>query len=133
MSNNTTINIGHVENVNPNVKEVNSTVIVNQTSFVWHPATESPGKRQIVVAFKAKGHENQHYLFECMRFMAADVIPAECYFKMNDGTKKLPVAWAYHDEIIKGITQQMFRDAEAYAWGWWPDDMPIDLPENEED
>lgn len=29
MANKTTINIGHVENINPNVKEVNSTIIVN--------------------------------------------------------------------------------------------------------
>ena len=39
MANKTTINIGHVENVNPNVKEVNSTIIVQPSDIEMIPIT----------------------------------------------------------------------------------------------
>ena len=89
--------------------------------FCWHPATESPGRRRVLMAFTKKDLKPGQYLFSPVRLFADHAIPAECVFE-EDNEKKLPVAWAYYDEVIKGITEKMCKDAEAYAWGWWPDD-----------
>lgn len=111
-----------VENKYPDMKP---------TTFTWHPATESPGKRRIVVAFRVKGHEKDYMLLEVMRFLAPGVTPATCNFKMDDGTKQLAVAWAYYDEIVKGIGDWMIKDAESAAWAWWPDKDNENHNENE--
>lgn len=91
------------------------------TSFTWHPATESPGKRLVVIAFRVKGHENSYFVFDVVRFRTLHITPATCAFKTEDGTKKLAVAWAYYDEITKGIADWMISGAEWEAWAWWPD------------
>ena len=96
----------------------------SKTTFTWHPATESPGKRTVLMAFKVKGHEKAKFTFSDIRFLESGIIPAECHFKTQNGVKKLAVAWAYYDEVVKGITQSMFHDAEFDAWAWWPDDKP---------
>ena len=92
-----------------------------QTVIKWHPATESPGKRRTLMAFTMKHLKAKQYIFMPVRQMSPNVIPAECVFKDDKGRKQLPVAWCYYDEVIKGITERMCRDASAYAWGWWPD------------
>lgn len=92
------------------------------TSIEWHPATETPGKRRVLIAYTKKNLKAGQYIFNSVRFMSPNVIPAECVFKTDDGEKQLPVAWCYYDEAVKGITEQMCRNAAAYAWGWWPDD-----------
>lgn len=91
------------------------------TSFTWHPATESPGKKRVLMAFRVKGHEGDYYVFSVIRFCSSHAIPAACAFKTEEGTKKLAVAWAYYDEITKGITDWMIHSAEFEAWAWWPD------------
>lgn len=93
-----------------------------KTSVVWHPATESPSKRRVLMAFTMRGLKKGQYLFKPVRFMSPQVIPAECAFKSEDGRKQLPVAWCYYDEAIKGITERMCKDAAACAWAWWTDD-----------
>lgn len=92
-----------------------------KTKVIWHPATEKPGKRRVLMAFRRKDLKKGQYLFSPVRFFAQRIIPAETVFTDHDGAKMLPVAWAYYDEVIKGITDQMSKDAAAYAWGWWPD------------
>ena len=106
-----------VENKYPDLKP---------TTFTWHPATESPGKRRVVIALRTKGHENEYMTFNTVRFLAPDVTPATCVFKMKDGTKQLAVAWAYYDEIVKGIVPWMVERAEGAAWPWWPDNANDD-------
>jgi hypothetical protein len=102
-----------VENEFPDLKS---------TTFTWHPATQSPGKRRIVIAFKVKGHENDCMTFETGRFLNPDVTPATCAFKDKNGTKKLAVAWAYYDEISKGIADWMIESAKDAAWAWWDEE-----------
>ena len=101
-----------VENKYPDMKP---------TTFTWHPATESPGKKRVVMAFKVKGHENSHCVFETVRFLSPNVTPASCTFTNEEGVKQLPIAWAYYDEIAKGIEDWMFERAKSEAWAWWPD------------
>lgn len=101
-----------VENQYPDMKP---------TTFTWHPATESPGKRLVVIAFRVKGHENDYMLMQVVRFLSPDVIPATCEFHTDDGAKELAVAWAYYDEITRGIAEWMISRAEHAAWAWWPD------------
>lgn len=96
-----------------------------KTSVIWHPATESPGKRRVLMAFTMKGLKKGQYLFTPVRYFNTGVIPAEGEFKNDKGEKQLPVAWAYYDEVIKGITERMSRNAAAYAWSWWPDNDTI--------
>lgn len=91
------------------------------TTFTWHPATESPGKKRVLMAFRVKGHEEDHFLVSVIRFLSPGVIPATVAFKTDDGVKKLAVAWAYYDEITKGIADWMATGAEHEAWAWWPD------------
>jgi hypothetical protein len=91
------------------------------TTFMWHPATESPGKRRILLAVRVKGHEHEYMLMRVVRFCAPNTTPATCIFKNEDGVKELPIAWAYYDEIIKGIADWMVDRAESAAWAWWPD------------
>lgn len=94
---------------------------MSQHPFQWHPATERPGKRRVLMAFTKKTLKKGQYLFMPVRLFSDRVIPAESEFNDHDGSKMLPVAWTYYDEAINGITQQMREDAERYAWGWWPD------------
>ncbi len=91
------------------------------TTFTWHPATESPGKKRVLMAFRVKGHEEDHFLVSVIRFLSPGVTPATVAFKTDDGIKKLPVAWAYYDEITKGIADWMVTYAEYEAMAWWPD------------
>ena len=91
------------------------------TSFTWHPATESPGKKRVLMVFRVKGHEGDYYNFSVIRFCSPHAIPASCAFKTEGGTKQLAVAWAYYDEITKGIADWMIHSAEFEAWAWWPD------------
>ena len=91
------------------------------TSFTWHPATESPGKRRVLMAFCVKGHETDCYDFSVVRFCQQGVTPATCAFKTDDGVKKLAVAWAFYDEITKGIADWMISSSESTAWAWWPE------------
>jgi len=95
---------------------------LKQTTFTWHPATESPGMRRIIIAFRVKGHENDHLIFNVVRFLERGAQPATVKFTADDGTKQLPVAWAYYDEFVKGIEEWMIKRATYAAWGWWPDD-----------
>ena len=101
-----------VENEYPDLKP---------TPITWHPAIQSPGKRRVVMAFVVKGRPTNQYLFEEVQFLSPGVEPATCEFKTDEGTEKLAVAWAYYDEITKGIKEWMIRRAECHAWGWWPD------------
>lgn len=101
-----------VENEYPDLKP---------TTFTWHPATQSPGTRRVVIAFRVKGHENDYMLLKVVRFCSKDVTPATCAFKTAAGEKQLAVAWAYYDEITKGIADWMVSGAEYDAWAWWPD------------
>ena len=73
------------------------------------------------MAFHMKGLKKGQYVFSPVRYFSPGTIPAEGEFRSQTGEKMLPVAWAYYDEAIKGITEQMCRTAAAYAWGWWPD------------
>ena len=101
-----------VENQYPDLKP---------TTFTWHPASESPGKKWVLMAFCVKDNEDGQYVFEVGRFGSSGVIPATCAFKTDDGKKKLAVAWAYYNEITKGIAPWMIKRAEFDAWAWWPD------------
>lgn len=101
-----------VENKYPDLKP---------TTFTWHPATESPGKKRVLMAFTRKDLKEGQYVFEPIRFLSAGVLPAECTFRDSEGRKQLLVAWAYYDEIIKGIAPWMISGAENAAWAWWPD------------
>lgn len=96
------------------------------TTFTWHPATESPGKRRVVMALTRRDLKEGKYVFQSVRFLSPNVRPAECVFRDNEGHKQLPVAWAYYDEIIKGIAPWMISGAENAAWAWWPDGMGED-------
>ena len=110
----------------PYTMEENKYPNMKPTSFTWHPATESPGKKRVVIAFRVKGHENDYYLFDDVKFCSPNVTPAACAFKTADGTKKLAVAWAYYDEITKGIADWMISRAEIEAWAWLPDNKGDD-------
>lgn len=101
-----------VENKYPDLKP---------TTFTWQPATESPGKRRVLMALTRKDLKEGQYVFESVRFHSPDVRPAECEFHDSEGRKQLPVAWAYYDEVIKGIAPWMISRAENAAWAWWPD------------
>lgn len=101
-----------VENEYPNLKP---------TTFTWHPATQSPGLRRVVVAFRGKGHENEYMILKVVKFGSMHVAPATVNFKHEDGTKILAVAWAYYNEFIKGVAPWMITNAEHAAWAWWPD------------
>ena len=92
-----------------------------KTSIAWHPATESPGKRRVLMAFTKKDLKKGQYLFQPVRYFSERIIPSEGEFKDSDGEKMLPVAWCYYKDAIQGITEQMRKDSELYAWGWWPD------------
>lgn len=94
----------------------------NETTIQWHPATESPGKKRVIMAFTRRDLKKGQYLFLPVRYFNERIIPAETKFKDTNGEKMLPVAWTYYNEAIIGITEQMREDAERYAWGWWPDD-----------
>ena len=72
-------------------------------------------------AFTRKDLKEGQYVFESARFLSDGVRPAECSFHDSKGRKQLPVAWAYYDEIIKGIVPWMISGAESAAWTWWPD------------
>ena len=101
-----------VENKYPDLKP---------TTFTWQPATESPGKRRVLMALMRKDLKEGQYVFESVRFLSPNVRPAECEFHDSEGRKQLPVAWAYYDEVIKGIAPWMISRAENAAWAWWPD------------
>lgn len=105
----------------PYTMEENRFPDLKPTSFTWHPATESPGKRRVVMAFIVKGRDKDCYSFDEVRFMSPDVVPATCAFKTADGTKRLAVAWACYDEVTRGIADWMISSAEYDAWAWWPD------------
>lgn len=91
------------------------------TTFMWHPATESPGKKRVLMAFTRKDLAEGQYIFHPVRLFSTNARPAECTFRNDDGSKELPVAWAYYDEIVKGIAPWMISGAESAAWAWWPD------------
>lgn len=99
-----------VENKYPDLKP---------TSFTWHPASESPGKKWVLMAFCVKGNEDGQYVFDVGRFGSSGVIPSTCAFKTDDGRKKLAVAWACYNEFTKGIAPWMKKRAEFDAWIWW--------------
>lgn len=101
-----------VENKYPDLKP---------TTFTWHPATESPGKRRVLMAMTRKDLGEGQYVFQSVRFCSPDVRPAECAFRDSEGRKTLPVAWAFYDEIIKAIAPWMISRAEDAAWAWWPE------------
>lgn len=107
-----------VENKYPDLKP---------TTFTWQPATESPGKRRVLMAFTRKDLKEGQYVFESVRFLSAGVRPAECEFHDSEGRKQLPVAWAYYDEITKGIADWMIKRSEFDAWAWWPDKEDNDI------
>ena len=92
-------------------------------AITWHPATKSPGKRAVVIAFTMKTLPKGKYFFKVVRFRTPDVEPATVAFKTDDGAKMLAVAWAYYDEVINGITDKMVAASENHAWAWWPDDL----------
>ena len=92
------------------------------TTFQWHPATQSPGKRRVLVALTRRDLQEGQYVFQTVRFCSDGVRLAECEFRDDEGRKQLPVAWAYYDEIIKGIVPWMKSRAEGMAWAWWPED-----------
>jgi hypothetical protein len=101
-----------VENKYPDLKP---------TTFTWHPATESPGKRRVLMAMTRKDLGEGQYVFQSVRFCSPDVRPATCAFRDDEGRKQLPVAWAFYDEIIKAIAPWMISRAEDAAWAWWPE------------
>lgn len=84
---------------------------------LWHSATESPGKRAVYILFKVKGHKT--LLCNHIRFRSSGVTPATVAFKMDDGTPKLAVAWAYADELACTITKSMIAAAKDAAWAWF--------------
>lgn len=92
-----------------------------QPMVKWHPATETPGTRRVLMAFTRKDLKAGQYIFAPIRIFSESAIPAECVFKDKEDKKMLPVAWVYYADVIKGITAKMCKDAAAYAWGWWPD------------
>ena len=100
---------------------------LKQTSFVWHPSVESPGKRRVLMAFVVKGRSKNQFHFKTVRFLSPNVVPASCVFKDNEGTKMLALAWAYYDEVIDGIGDWMISRAECEAWAWWPDKDENDI------
>ena len=93
-----------------------------EAKIKWHPATESPGKRRVIMAFTKKDLKPGQYLFTPVRYFNKGIIPAEGEFKDADGQKMLPVAWTWYNNAIKGITEKMCRNAALATWGWWPDD-----------
>lgn len=101
-----------VENEYPDLKP---------TTFTWHPATESPGKRCVLMAMTRKDLGKGQYVFQSVQFCSPDVRPATVAFRDDKGRKQLPVAWAFYDEIIKGVAPWMISGAEFAAWGWWPE------------
>lgn len=101
-----------VENEYPDLRE---------TTFKWHPATESPGKRRILMAMTRHDLSEGQYVFTTVRFCSSGVQPATVAFTDDKGRKQLPVAWAFYDEIIKAIAPWMITRAEDAAWAWWPE------------
>ena len=101
-----------VENKYPDLK---------QTTFTWHPATESPGKKRVLMAMTRKDLSDGQYVFQTARFFSDGVRLTECVFRDSKGRKQLPVAWVYYDEITKAIAPWMVSRAEDAAWAWWPD------------
>lgn len=87
---------------------------------LWHPSTESPGRKSVYILFKVKGHSR--FLCHLTRFRNDGVVPAEAEFKMDDGTQKLAVAWAYADELTSTITEKMIAQAKDGAWAWYDKD-----------
>lgn len=86
------------------------------SEIVWHPATESPGRKRFVGAYIKKGRNERHMTFSVVRFFEPDVLP--CEVPEADKTE-LCVAWTPYEDFIKGITQDMKDGAKAKAWGWW--------------
>jgi len=95
---------------------------IELTSFKWHPATMSPGTKRVLMAFLVKGHEAEYFTFEVIRFVKGGAVPASCAFETSNGTKKLAVAWAYYDDIVKNIADWMVVQAADVAWAWWNDE-----------
>ena len=91
------------------------------TTFTWHPATESPGKRRVLMAMTRHDLGEGQYVFQPVRFFSPGVRPATVVFRDEEGRKQLPVAWAFYDEIIKAIAPWMISRAEDAAWAWWPE------------
>ena len=93
-----------------------------QPMIQWHPATESPGKLRVLMAFTRKDLKKGQYVFSPVRLFSENAIPAECVFEDGEDRKQLPVAWAVYTDVVNGITKQMCQSAAAAAWGWWPDE-----------
>ena len=94
-----------VENKYPDMKP---------TTFTWHPATESPGKRRVVMALTRRDLKEGQYVFQPVRFFSPNVRPAECVFRDNEGRKQLPghggrMVWAKMNNNI------MYRRYGFYA------------------
>ena len=89
-----------------------------KTTVVWHPATESPGKRRVLMAFTRKDLKPNQYLFRPVRLFSLGLIPAEGRYFDSEGNRQQPVAWAYYDEVIKGITERMCKNAAARVLEW---------------
>ena len=109
-----------VENEYPDLRE---------TTFKWHPATESPGKRRVLMAMTRHDLSEGQYVFQTARFFSEGVRPAEVAFHDADGNKTLPVAWAFYDEIIKAIAPWMISRAADAAWAWWPEKEDSNIKE----
>lgn len=96
--------------------------VQKKTKIIWHPATKSPGKKRVLMAFRSKKLKKRQFYFTTVRFFSSGIIPAESEFKSPDGEKILPVAWCWYADAIKGVTEKMCHEAECTAWAWWPDD-----------
>ena len=94
-----------------------------EAKIKWHPATESPGKRRVIMAFTKKGLKAGQYLFTPVRYFSEGIIPTDHEFKDAGGDKMLPVAWTYYNDAIKGVTGQMCKDAADAAARWWTGEL----------
>lgn len=90
---------------------------MKQNEIVWHPATESPGKKRFVGAYIKKGRSEKHMTFQVIRYLSDNVVPCETH--QVDNRDELCVAWTDYDNFIKGITPKMIANAKAGAWAWW--------------
>ncbi len=93
-----------------------------QPEVKWHPASESPGKRRVVIAFTRKDLKRGQYLFNPVRYFQDGIIPAQTEFRDLNDNKILPVAWTYYTDAVSGITAEMLRSSASAARDWWTEE-----------
>lgn len=97
-------------------------LLEEQPEVEWHPASESPGKRRVVIAFTRKDLKRGQYLFNPVRYFQEGIIPAQAEFRDHEGNKILPVAWTYYTDAVRGITAEMLRSSASAARDWWTEE-----------